>query len=376
MKKTFILCLILLISFFCLADEQQNKDKNRFTLIAVGDIVHPHNWKYASVYKKQGRKMYAATRHIIKQGDLAFANVEGPLTWLKPTVKKAFPFAAPPTDLDDFIWAGFNLFSLSNNHMGDAKVKGVADTLKILKQKQKEQAGHLFWAGAGTNKKAAAQPMIFNVPGKDIKIAFVAYGNYWDKRNKRWSHLVNPFFGRKARRQIKKLKQIKDVDLVMVSLHWGDEFAHVPKPNIVKSYRALINAGADIILAHHPHVPQGIEIYKGKPIFYSLGDYSMGTANFRYKRRGARMYGMIARVDFVKKQGQTKHESIMIYPMYVNNRLDMKVGKKVIKHEPFVARVVKNPFAHKILKSIINWGKQITGNKTRYEIKNERLFVK
>jgi poly-gamma-glutamate synthesis protein (capsule biosynthesis protein) len=77
--------------------------------------------------------------------------------------------------------------------------------------------------------------------------------------------------------QIKDMKN--DVDILLLSIHWGVELSTTPRKAEIDLARKLIDAGADIIMGHHPHVLQGIEIYKGKPIFYSLGNFVFGAKN-------------------------------------------------------------------------------------------------
>ena len=76
-------------------------------------------------------------------------------------------------------------------------------------------------------------------------------------------------------KEVEKVK--KDVDLLILSIHWGMEGSPEPKKEDVKLAKRLIDGGVDIVMGHHPHVLQGIEIYKGKPIFYSLGNFVFGT---------------------------------------------------------------------------------------------------
>jgi poly-gamma-glutamate synthesis protein (capsule biosynthesis protein) len=77
--------------------------------------------------------------------------------------------------------------------------------------------------------------------------------------------------------QITALRE--QVDVIVAVLHAGREFVPAPPPYVQRTYRALVNAGADLVVGHHPHVPQGVEVYQGRPIAYSLGNFALWHPN-------------------------------------------------------------------------------------------------
>jgi poly-gamma-glutamate synthesis protein (capsule biosynthesis protein) len=195
---------------------------------------------------------------------------------------------------------------LANNHALDAGVEGASDTRKLLGQTTTKEHP-LFWAGTADTPAEAEKPLYFTIPGKKTKIAFfaVVYG----ENGTVVASLESPTLDARI------AEARKNADVVIVSVHNGLEYTHVPEPSIVTRYHALIDAGASIVLGHHPHVVQGIERYKGAAIFYSLGNFSFGSHTVRHHETGARMYSMIGRVRFEK--GQVT--AVSVVPVYANN---------------------------------------------------------
>ncbi|MBN2436632.1 MAG: CapA family protein [Spirochaetes bacterium] len=335
-------------------------DKNSFSLVAVGDISHSHTSDYVAEFKALGKKKYIPTRKIISSADLSFANLETPYTTREPVLEKQFAFASDPEELDHILWAGFNLLSLANNHSHDAGQAGIVDTIELLQKKKrtgKKVRGSLTWAGTGRTFSEAREPKFIKLPGKNFKIAFLAYGNN--------SHsLVNTFEVQRAANEIQKIKRSDPNTIIIVSVHSGTEYRHVPGSATISYYRTLIDAGAQVILGHHPHVLQGIEQYRNGIIFYSLGNFSFGSYTSRHIENEAKLYGMIARMDF-RRINSTLDIRLVAYPLYVDNVYPMIVNNHKLEPTPFVPQVVQKPFSKPILDSIISWSNQIPGNDIR-----------
>ncbi|MCK4908012.1 MAG: CapA family protein [Spirochaetes bacterium] len=357
LTQTFI--FILLSSIYIIFIVKYYKDISKtdsFTLVAVGDLVHSSYSPFKNQYITLGKKMYAGTRAVIQSGDLSFVNLEGPFTTRRPTAKKPFSFSVNPSELKDILWAGFNLFSQANNHIADAGTAGILDSISNLRSTFVSNKP-FHWAGIGRNKNEAEKPVIFKLKEKNIKFAFLAYS--YSKHP-----LVNTFSKEKA---IKDIRNIRDADVIIVSVHYGHEFEHIPRPYIVEAYRALIDAGASIVFGHHPHVPQGIEYYKKRLIFYSLGDYSVGAKPDPRYIKGGKFYGMIVKILF-KKRRAFLPSALTVYPMYVDNTSPMIIGKYKLRVKPFTPRIVRKPFSSVILKSIKDWSDKIPGNNIKFKI--------
>jgi poly-gamma-glutamate synthesis protein (capsule biosynthesis protein) len=273
--------------------------------MAVGDImigrgVAMRLKKMEGVYGRAFEKI----SFYMNKGDVVFANLESPFTDSthcldkdRKIVLKAEPEAV--TALKD---AGINLISLSNNHIMDYYEKGLFDTMELLDQND------IKHAGGGRNIEEARKPAIMEKNG--LKIAMLAYTDMAELTFAGKPYLSFAAGPEKSGVVPRKYETIRDdiqkyrdqVDLLAISLHWGVEDSfNVPVEQIEFAHR-LIDDGADMILGHHPHRAQGIEIYKGKPIFYSLGNFlfdqndkvNMESFIIDMKYKGTEMVGCVA----------------------------------------------------------------------------------
>lgn len=220
--------------------------------------------------------------------DAFFANLEIPLTNVRTaTVRKTpkelrdrdqYILKADPKHIASLKQAGITAVSLANNHAMDYGWRGLAQQNAAL------DAAGIPHAGAGKNAAVAARPATV-IAGKCrvaliSSLAFMSRTALWKctpATTKKPGIMVLPFNGTINDAARTKLKSWigtarKNHDLVVVALHWGIERKPVPSPYQVALGRACIDAGADIVWGHHPHVLQAAEIYNGKPIMYSLGN--------------------------------------------------------------------------------------------------------
>jgi poly-gamma-glutamate synthesis protein (capsule biosynthesis protein) len=208
---------------------------------------------------------------LFNERDLISANLEGAVTnngqHYKPD--NAYDFAFNPKLIDGLKKFNFNFFNIANNHLADQSGNGIIETSKNL-----NNLGFYF-SGCqdGTVDKCSATTTKIN----NIKIGLAGFSLVYN--SKRFDII-------KAESIIAGLAST--TDLVIVNIHWGTEYDHKFNPTQQKMAYALIDAGADIIIGHHPHVVQGMEIYESKlrttnadhanekvrrPIFYSLGNF-------------------------------------------------------------------------------------------------------
>jgi poly-gamma-glutamate synthesis protein (capsule biosynthesis protein) len=334
-----------------------------FMLIAGGDVAYPRGWMDRLV-DRQGSKMFDRVKGYVQAADLAFVNLESPYTDAEFTLKKKWPIATPPRRLDYVLKAGFNMFSLANNHMGDAGDQGVFDTLDLLTSKSKEY-GPLFWTGASRRKKDVWKPRVFRVPGKALKVVFHAFGY---ARNS-----LVPTPGKRSYKAVREHKN--DGDITIVSVHHGKEYKHAPKASRAAAYRAYIDAGADIVLGHHPHVPQGVEAYKGGIIFHSLGNFSFASKTKRHHKTGAKLYSILPMIYV--KDGRVERAEVL--PLYVNNSEHMVVGDQTLKYTNFKPQIVTGVFASTVLKALREWTNQVPDihqrAKAAFRIVQERAII-
>ena len=204
---------------------------------------------------------------IIAGHDLASCNFEAPIYTenAKPIVKTASPHLFQHKAAANIVKeAGFNVIALATNHMYDYGQKALEETLDCFAEQ--------IAIGAGVDFDSAYELKIKEING--IKVGFFAFceaefGALTDKYTKRggYAWVNHP----SVVRRIIDAKKI--VDVLIVQVHGGCEHTKLPVPETRELYQEFINLGADAIIAHHPHVPQGWETYKEKPIFYSLGNF-------------------------------------------------------------------------------------------------------
>jgi poly-gamma-glutamate capsule biosynthesis protein CapA/YwtB (metallophosphatase superfamily) len=227
------------------------------TISAVGDCTLGSDYRVAGAegtfhlaMDRAGNDFavpFANVVGVLGADDLTIANLETPLSRAKPAVDHTFVFNGKPEYAKILAKGSVELVNLANNHTGDFGAEGAKQTVEAVEK-----------AGVG------------------------AFGNgRVDRRMVKGVEVVNMGYlgGGKGTRErvVKDVKKHKRTDnLVIVSFHWGVEGLNVPVDDQRKMARAVIDAGADLILGHHPHVLQGIETYRGKHIVYSLANFVFG----------------------------------------------------------------------------------------------------
>lgn len=248
-----------------LSGEDKKEAAKQVQLVFVGDIMLSR--AVAKQIREHQDASYPFRRIVdsISSADLAFGNLEGPMSDKGTDQYHLYSFRADPATLEGLLYAGFDVLSVANNHMGDWGNAALLDTVLRLKY-----AG-ISPVGAGVDIAAAEAPVIREVHGAKIAY-FAATDQIPEKFIANEGHEgVNDFDLTRMANAVKETK--KDVDVVIVSLHWGGEYETSPRPSMKETARALIDAGADIVVGHHPHVVQPVEEYHGGWIVYSLGNF-------------------------------------------------------------------------------------------------------
>lgn len=176
----------------------------------------------------------------------------------------------PNADLIRVKSLGVNVVSLANNHIYDLGHNGLVNTIEQLKKLG------IQYCGAGNNLEEASRPAVVEVNNK--KLAFLAYCDYQDKTvgyvpfAEAGKSGVNPMYTAHVLSEIQKYKKI--YDYVFVITHWGTEHTYFPLPEVWKLSRQMVQAGADGIIGGHTHRVQPILDIEGKPVIFSLGNFS------------------------------------------------------------------------------------------------------
>lgn len=253
-----------------LANEAENKAKflreKPITLLFAGDIILSRGVAYQIKKYQDYRYPFLKISEFLKSADLVFGNLEGPISNRGRNQGNIYSFRANPEAVKGLKFAGFDILSLANNHIWDWGKEALEDTISILKENGIEPIG------VGRNYSEANRAIIKEI--NKTKIAFLAYTNLYPKdlEAKEKSPGISSFDIERVKNEIKQLKE-KNTNIVVISFHWGEEYktrSDRTQQNIAYS---LIEAGADLIIGHHPHIVQEIEQYKGKFIAYSLGNF-------------------------------------------------------------------------------------------------------
>lgn len=241
--------------------------KNDATLLFVGDVMLARGVAYQINKNQDPAFPFLMVADILRTADLAFGNLEGPMSDRGVNQGSEYSFRAEPKAVAGLVFAGFDIVSLANNHILDWGADALSDTLDILKKNNIETVG------AGMNKKEASASVIRSING--ARIAFFAYTDLLPRGL--WAAEagagVSAFDLEKILGDIADVKTSGTADIAVVSLHWGEEYKTAPSDAQRMVARALIDAGADLVVGHHPHVAQEVERYKNGWIAYSLGNF-------------------------------------------------------------------------------------------------------
>lgn len=281
----------------------------------VGDIMLGGTAE--EIFVKNGYNYaFEETRHLLLDSAIAFGNLEGVLaTWGISDPKKTYNFMSPPQKSAAALkYAGFDIFSIANNHILDYGVAGMYQTMRAL---EKEDMRHV---GGGTTVKEARTPRIMEVDGH--KVAFLAYSLTYPTQF--WVTDEHPgvAYGNQKHvvEDIKSAKKISD--LVLVSMHWGRESTTELRDYQKSIGRAAIDAGASVVMGHHPHILQAVEHYKDGIIMYSLGNFAFGSYSQKVDS------SVVAQAYFKNK----KLVKMQFWPIYVRNT-DVLFQSKILEDE-------------------------------------------
>lgn len=248
-------------------------------LVAVGDImlgrlVKDYYVKNGPTYPYEGEGIVP----LLNAADVAFANLECPISDRGVREDKGYEFRADPSCIEGLTHAGFDVLSLANNHTGDYGDTALTDTLDILSE------ADIVAVGAGRTITEAHAVQVIEVNG--LRLGFLAYNqigpNWFEAED---DSPGSAFMDRE--RMIEDVQQARELaDVVIVSCHWGVEYTPYRNNSQVQYAQALAAAGASLIIGHHPHVVQGIDYIENTLVLYSLGNFVFDQGNPRATAEG------------------------------------------------------------------------------------------
>jgi gamma-polyglutamate biosynthesis protein CapA len=288
-------------------DKKEYKD---IKILFVGDIMMTRSVE--ARIKSLNKKFIFPFLNILdylRSFDYVIANLEGAISDKGTKMGSKYSFRMKPDVAEALSKTNINVVNLANNHIFDYGKIAFEDTLKNLEKNNIKYFGNSY------------EPLIIEKEG--IKIGFLGFSDFLKhlevKENKIGIAVVNDNLSE----IIKKAKE--KVDILIVSFHWGEEYKKIANERQRKLAKIAIDSGADLVIGHHPHVIQDIEKYKGKFIFYSLGNFIFDQ-NFSKET----MIGGGVEVYIRSK----KIENIYFRKFYLNNNFQIEnMSERLIPYE-------------------------------------------
>lgn len=278
----------------------------------VGDVMLG---RLVNEMLKQNDPVYpwGDTLSIFQNSDLRICNLECVLSdignpW--SATPKIFHFRSDEKNVHSLQAAEINIVSLANNHVLDYEDEALLRMLDVLDTQE------ILHTGAGKNFLQASQPVLCQV--KDQKIGLIAFTDNesdWEaQENKPGVYYVpTKTNDKRAKDLLKRIKNLRqEVDFLIISTHWGSNWGYDPPQEHVSFSHALVDAGADLIFGHSPHVFRGIEVYKNRPIIYSAGDFIDDYAVDEIEKNDESFI-------FVLEKEPQQNLKLYLYPTYIKH---------------------------------------------------------
>jgi poly-gamma-glutamate capsule biosynthesis protein CapA/YwtB (metallophosphatase superfamily) len=310
------------------------------SLLAVGDIML--DGRATAVVAERGADYpFAAVVPLLRRAPIVLGNLEGPFARVAPRERRNHSYRVDPVLARALARAGITIVTLANNHLLDCGRAGVLETLEAL-----GQAG-VAAVGAGVDERAAHAPVIARAGA--LRVGVLGY--YWNRRCAAQGTLPGSAMDppQALAADIGTLRA--QVDRVVVTFHWGVPYERQPSSVDQAKARLAVDYGADAVIGHHPHIVQPAEVYRGRPIFYSVGNFAFGSGNTRAE-------GVAVGLRFDERE-----TVVEVYPLYVKNR-DPRVN-----YQP---QLLRGRGAERVLRQLVD-----TSNFTRdhTDLQDARLQV-
>jgi len=233
---------------------------------------------FDAIVREDPESVYGDLLPVLRRADLRIVNCECALTRaMRPVWKSGAVFKGEPQHVKGLTAVPFEIACLGNNHVLDYGVAGLRETLQVLRR-----AG-VQTVGAGITEDEAHAPISTSVNGIPLHIV-----NFSEGEDLTASRGGPGVFGWDIARVQDVVRRLKRRAGVVIAIgHCGLEYVPYPPPYVVAAFRAIADAGADCVIGHHPHVPQGLEWRRGRPIVYSLGNFVFyQETNLLYRKTG------------------------------------------------------------------------------------------
>jgi len=259
------------------------KSNQPITIIAVGDIMLGRAVNARMQKNNDFISPFILTVDYLKSADLTFGNLESPFFDNCPITNTGMVFCADYKAVEGLKSAGFDVLNLANNHIYNYGETGLNQTITLLNNNSIHPVGSL---NSHLND-------IYHLSIKGTKLAFIGY------------NLLSSYKLEEIKKEVGQTK--KRVDILILSLHWGNEYQTLPSTAQKEIAHQLVDSGADLIVGHHPHVIQPTEEYNSKLILYSLGNFVFDQPWSEPTKKG-----LVAKITFENNK-ITKTEFKQIY---------------------------------------------------------------
>lgn len=309
--------------------------ETRITL--VGDIMLGRRVAESAVAGGDPAAPLRPLQRRLARADITVGNLESTLSRAGAPRQGDDSFAAPPAVLSGLADSGFDVLSLANNHTGDFGNAALLQTLRRVRRSPIEQVG------GGRDASRAWRPVVVRRHG--VRFGFVAFNAIGETpratasasgvASVRMQPRTGPLDATDLRRATRTVRVLRDrADVVVVLPHWGAQYTHVPVPAQRRVGRALVAAGADVVVGGHPHWVQRVERVRGGPGGVGLVVYSLGNYVFD--------------MDFMR---QTQ-EGVVCDLVFAGDRLRSARFTPYVIGADFAPRVVHGPRARTILRPL------------------------
>ena len=221
--------------------------------------------KFAPVMKSEPAKIYGDLLPVLQSADYSIVNLESPLDSPDGLIAKSgAAFSGELSHVSALTAGNFRAAILANNHTFDSNISGFVNTAKVLAD------NHISVVGAGKDIFEARKPLTFTLHGKKIALFAIAEGeDMWGAAPGKYG--VRPWEVELLADEIRAAR--REFDIILVSAHCGLEYQPFPSFYVYEAFELWAQAGADMIIGHHPHVPQGMTFFGKTPAYFSLGNF-------------------------------------------------------------------------------------------------------
>ncbi len=233
--------------------------------------------RFADMMAKTPEKIYGDLLPQFRKADYRIVNLESPLTSVTEYITKSgAAFSGRPEHISSLKAAGFQAAVCANNHAFDCGEKGFFETKNLL------ESHGIACLGAGRNIREAVKPLSLTLNG--VKIAIFAISEGEDRMGASAGKAgVAPWQVEELARRIRAAR--RSYDAVLVSAHCGLEYQPYPSFYVYQAFRKWAEAGASLMIGHHPHVPQGMTVFGTTPAYFSLGNFAFYQATDLFYRK-------------------------------------------------------------------------------------------